>query len=69
MQPWDENTIVMKEKHDEESLDNLYHSQFQQSEHLKPLLSLYIQDTAQQDELRDYTDFEKLWSGISTETS
>ena len=35
----------MKKQPDEEILDNSNHRQLHQSEQLKPLLSLYIQDT------------------------
>ena len=42
----------MKKQPDEEILDNLHCRQPQHSEHLKPLLSLYIQDIVQKGESR-----------------
>ena len=45
----------MKERPDDEILENLYYRQLQLSEQLKPLLSLYFQDTFQKGEPRDYT--------------
>ena len=44
---WDETIITMKKQIDKEILDNLCYRQMQQSEQVKPLLSLYIQDTVQ----------------------
>ena len=42
----------MKTQPDDEKMENCYHRQLQQSEQLKPLLSLYIQDTVQKGESR-----------------
>ena len=53
---WDETIITTKKQPDDEIQDNFNFRQLQQSTLLKPiLLSLYIQDTVQKDESRDYT--------------
>ena len=51
---WDETIITMKKQADDEILDDSFHRQLQQLEQLH-LLSLYIQDTVQKGESRDYT--------------
>ena len=50
----------MKKQPDEEILETLDCRQIQQSEQLKPLVSLYIQDTAQKRESRDCTRFKNV---------
>ena len=49
----------MKKLRDGEMLDNLYFRQIQQSEEPKPLLSLYIQDTAQKGDSPHYSRLKK----------
>ena len=44
---WNETVIAMKKQPGEDILENIYYRQLQQSEQLKPSLSLYIQDTVQ----------------------
>ena len=51
----DETTIAMKTEPDEEILEKILFRQLQQSEQLKPLLSLCIQDTVQENESRETT--------------
>ena len=51
----------MKKRPDDEILENVYYRQFHQIEQLKPLLSLYIQDTVQKRESRDFTKLNKRW--------
>ena len=57
---WDATTIGTKKQPDEVILVNLYHRQLQQLGQLKPLLCLYIQDTFQKGESRDYTDIKQI---------
>ena len=52
---WDETIIARKKQPDDEILDFFFCRPLQQSEQLKPLLSLYIQGTVQNGELRDST--------------
>ena len=55
---WDETTVALKKQPYDEILYNLIDHQLQQSVQLKPLLSLlslYIQETVQNGESRDYT--------------
>ena len=52
---WDETIIAMKTQPDEETPENGTYRQFQLSEQLQPLLSLYIQDTVRRGEWRDCT--------------
>ena len=54
-----ETIIAMKKQTDDEKLENVYDRQLQQSEHVKPLLSLYIQDTVQKGASRDNTRLQK----------
>ena len=61
----DETVLVMKKQPDEDSLEHVYHRQLQKSQQLKPLLSLYIQDTVQNGEFRDNTRVKKWRSGTS----
>ena len=44
---WDETISAMKKQPSEGILEKLFYREEQQSEQLKPLLSLYIQDTVQ----------------------
>ena len=51
--------VAMKKQPGEEILEKLFYREDQQSEQLKPLLSLYIRDTVQKSESRDYTRLKK----------
>ena len=57
---WNETIIAMQKQPDDEMLGILCYRQLEQSEQLKPLLSLYIQDTVQKGEFRDYTRLKKM---------
>ena len=56
---WDETIFAMKTQPDKKMLDNFGYRQLQQAEQLKPLLSLYIEDTIQKGDSRDYTRLKK----------
>ena len=58
---WDETIFAMKTQPDKKMLDNFGYRQLQQAEQLKPLLSLYIEDTIQKGDSRDYTRLKKRW--------
>ena len=55
-------TIAMKRQPDEEILNNVFYHQLQQSDQLKPLLSLYIQDTVQKVNRETTPDLKRRWS-------
>ena len=52
--------IAIKKQPDAEILKNLNYRQLHQSEQLKPLLCLYIEDTVQKVESRDYTRLQQM---------
>ena len=56
---WDETIIATKKQPDDDMLGHLCYRQLQLSEQLKPSLSLYIQDTVQKYEPRDYIRLNK----------
>ena len=51
----DETIIAMRKHLDEETLENLYFRKPEQSEQLKHLVALYIQDTVQKAEPRSWS--------------
>ena len=52
---WDETIIATKKQPEKGILDNLFYRQFQQLEHLKPLLSLFIPDRVHESESGGYS--------------